>query len=394
MTRAGFGIGRIFGIQVRIDWSWLFIFFLVTWNLAFLFADLHPEWNLAVRWGLAITASLLFFLSVLAHELAHSLVARRSGIPVRNITLFLFGGVSNIERNPKSPIDEFMIAIVGPLTSVIVGGLLIGAAVALGASGVSPANPTGFLIGASPAVTILLWLGSINILLGIFNMVPGFPLDGGRVLRSIFWKITGDFRKATRYASRVGQFVAWVFIVAGIAMIFGLQIPIFGSGLVGGVWLAFIGWFLNSAASQSYQQVVIDDILGDIPVERLMRTDPPVVSARITIDELINEQVMGTDDHAFPVMEGGQMVGLITLEDVRHVSRPEWSGTTVEEIMTPADKLITVTGSEDAAEALRKLSRKDVNQLPVIDGNHLIGLLRRRDIVRWLQLHSDSEFGG
>jgi Zn-dependent protease/CBS domain-containing protein len=393
MTRAGLGIGRLFGIQVRIDWSWLFIFLLVTWNLSFVFSQLHQDWGFGLRWGLAIVASLLFFLSVLAHELAHSLVARARGIPVRNITLFLFGGVSNIERDPKSPKGEFLIAIVGPLTSIILGGLLVALAVFLGAPGEAALSPTGFLSQAGPLITLLMWLGSINILLGIFNMVPGFPLDGGRVLRSIFWSITGNFRKATRYASRVGQLVAWIFIVAGIAMIFGLEIPVFGTGLIGGVWLAFIGWFLNSAASQSYQQVVINDILGDVPVERLMRQDPPTVPARFTIDQLINEQVMGSDDHAFPVIENDRLIGLITLEDVRHVPREKWGDTLVEEIMTPADKLITVTGREDAAEAMRKLSRKDVNQLPVMEGVHMVGLLRRRDIVRWLQIHSDNELG-
>jgi Zn-dependent protease/predicted transcriptional regulator len=393
MTRAGFGIGRIFGIHVRIDWSWLFIFLLVTWNLAFVFSQLHPEWNLGLRWGLAVLASLLFFLSVLAHELSHSLVARARGIPVRNITLFLFGGVANIEREPKTPKGEFLIAIVGPITSIVLGGLLVAAAVLLGAPQDAAFSPTGFLTEAGPAITLLLWLGSINVLLGIFNMVPGFPLDGGRVLRSIFWSITGNFRRATRYASRVGQLVAWIFIVAGIAMIFGLQIPFFGSGLIGGVWLAFIGWFLNSAAAQSYRQVVIEDILGGIPVDQLMRQDPPTVPSRFTIDELINEHVMRSDDHAFPVIDHDRLMGIITLEDIKHVPRNEWPSTMVEDIMTPADKLLTVTGDEDAADAMRKLSRKDVNQLPVMEGGHLIGLLRRRDIVRWLQIQSDSELG-
>jgi Zn-dependent protease len=358
MLRSGFGIGRILGIHVRIDWSWLFIFFLITWNLAFVFAQLNPEWTLGLRWGLAIAASLLFFMSVLAHELAHSLMARARGIPVRNITLFLFGGVSNIERDPKSPKGEFLIAIVGPLTSIIFGVVMLGLAVALGGPGPTMTSPTGFLIQASPAITILIWLGSLNILLGVFNMVPGFPLDGGRVLRSIFWSITGSFRRATRYASRVGQFVAWIFIIAGIAMIFGFQIPIFGSGLVGGVWLAFIGWFLNSAASQSYQQVVIQDILGDVPVERLMRQDPPSVPSRITIDELINERLMRGDDHAFPVIENDRLIGLITLDDVRKIPKDEWLSTYVADIMTPGEKLMTVTStgrrSGSLADAIKK----------------------------------------
>jgi Zn-dependent protease/CBS domain-containing protein len=390
MMRSGFGIGRIFGINVRIDWSWLLIFLLVTWNLATLFTQIHPDWGAILRWSLAIVASLLFFLSVLAHELAHSLTARARGIPVHSITLFLFGGVSNIQREPTSARAEFLIAIVGPLTSIVIGAvlLLITGAVAPAMGNIT--NPMAAFGRMSPAGTIIFWLGSVNILVGLFNLIPAFPLDGGRVLRSFFWALTNSLRKATRYASWIGQIIAWLFIIAGIAMTFGVNIPYFGTGLVSGIWLAFIGWFLNTAASQSYQQVVIQDILGDVPVHRLMRSDPPTTSQHITIDELVNAHVMRSDEHAFPVMENDRLIGMVTLDDIRKVPREEWGSRTVKEIMTPAEKLETVSLDDNSADALKSLSQRDVNQLPVMSNGRMVGLLRRRDVVRWLQINSEQ----
>jgi CBS domain-containing protein len=232
-------------------------------------------------------------------------------------------------------------------------------------------------------------LGSINLLLSVFNLIPGFPLDGGRLLRSIIWSITDDLRKATRWASWTGQTIALLFILIGISMAFGAQVPFFGTGLVGGLWLAFIGWFLHSAAIRSYQQVVIQDVLEDVPVSRMMRPNPPTVLADISVSDMIHDSIMKNDDYAFPVMEGSQFVGLVTLDDVRSIPREDWDNTTVREIMTPYDKLIITTGDEDATDAWQKLLQQDVRQLPVVQENHLEGLLRRQDIIRWLQLHSE-----
>jgi Zn-dependent protease/predicted transcriptional regulator len=388
--RSGFRIGRIFGIDIRVDWSWLFIFALVAWNLSSLFSQSHSGWSPTLVWGTALAAAILFFASVLGHELAHSLVAKGQGVPVRSITLFLFGGVSNIQRDPDSPGGEFWMAVVGPLTSLILGGLLL----LIGGGGVGPVSaltdPTKVLAQLGPLPVLLLWLGSINITLGIFNMIPGFPLDGGRVLRSILWAASGDVRRATRWAAAVGQLIAWTMILTGIGMVFGLQIPFFGTGLVGGVWLAFIGWFLNTASAQSYQQLVVHDILEGVTVERIMRVDPPVVPVNSSVSDLVHDHVMGTDDHGFPVLDGGRLVGIVTLEDVRKAARGTWDTVGVREIMTPADQLVTVTPGEDAAQALDKLTQRDVHQLPVVRGSELVGLLRRRDIIRWLQLHAKS----
>ncbi len=389
----GIKVARIFGINIRIDWSWLLIFFLVTWNLATVFGEVHSGWAVELRWGIAIIASLLFFGSVLAHEMAHSLVAGAQGVPVRSITLFLFGGVSSIEREPRSPRNEFVMAFVGPLTSFAIGIalLLVAGAFAAPITG-AVTNSIEVIGGLNPVATLLMWLGSVNVFVGAFNLIPAFPLDGGRVVRSILWALTDNLRRATRWASGMGQFVAWVMIVSGIAMVFGLRVPFFGTG-VGGLWLAFIGWFLNSAAVQSYQQVVIQDILEGVSVGRMMRSEPPTVSTSVSVSTLVHNHIMGSDDHAFPVVDNGRLAGLVTLEDVRDVSREAWDRITVGEIMTRVEDLVTATPEEEASEALNKLAGRDVRQLPVIADGRLVGLLRRSDIIRWLQLHSEARIG-
>jgi len=391
--RSGFRLGRILGIDIRVDWSWLLIFVLVTWNLSNLFGQSHAGWSPTLIWGISILAALLFFASVLGHELAHSLVAKSQGVPVRNITLFMFGGVSNIQRDPDSPGHEFWMALVGPLTSLVLGGLLL----VLGGSAVGPlgslTDPAKIVAQLNPLTALVLWLGSINMTLGIFNLTPGFPLDGGRVLRSILWAASGDLRRATRWAAGVGQIIAWAMILTGISMVFGLQIPFFGTGLVSGVWLAFIGWFLNTASTQSYRQLVVHDILDQVAVERVMRADPPTVPANSSVSDLVHDHVMGTDDHGFPVLDGGRLVGMVTLEDIRKVARDNWDRAVVREIMTPTEQLVSVSPGDDVAEALDKLTQNDVRQLPVVRGGELVGLLRRRDIIKWLQLHSELSGG-
>lgn len=392
MTGNGFRLGRIFGIKIDVDWSWLFIFLLVTWNLTTVFSNVHPGWGTVLNVGVALVASLLFFGSVLAHELAHSLMAIAQGVPVRSIKLFLFGGVSNIEREPPSPRAEFLITIVGPLTSIVLGGIFILLS-GVGAISIGGAiqDPNQALADLGPIMTLLLWLGPINILLGVFNLIPGFPLDGGRILRSILWAVTGSLRNATRLASYVGQGIAWLMIIGGVAMVFGAEIPFFGTGLVSGLWLAFIGWFLNNASVQSYRQVVVQNLLEDLPVSAIMRRDPPVVHPASPISSLVHDSVMGTDEHAFPVMDGERLVGIVCLHDVRNVERDRWESTPVSAIMTPRERLVTTTPEEESDEALNKLQKGDHRQLPVLQQDHLVGLLRRRDIMRWLQLQADGD---
>lgn len=385
----GFRIGRIFNINIDIDWSWLLIFGLVSWSLASSFGQIHANWTLLMQWGMAILAALLFFLSVLAHELAHSLVAKAQGVPVRNITLFMFGGVSNIQKEPASPVKELLVAIVGPLTSFILGGLfLLMGTGGIALSNLAVSNMNELLSQLGPANTIFLWLGSINILVGLFNLIPGFPLDGGRVVRSIFWGITDNLKKATHWASWLGQGVAWLLIFAGMSMLFGAQIPFLGSGFVNGLWLIFIGWFLQNAAVQSYRRVVIQDILEDVPVKQLMNPNVPTAPANISVEDFVNNYLMQSDNRAFIVFDEDKMLGLITLEDVRKLSTESRRTTLVRDVMTPSEKMIVVAPEEDVTDAFNRLQTKDIRQLPVVAGNKIVGFLRRKDIIRWLQFQS------
>lgn len=388
---SGFRLGKFFGVNVNIDWSWFFIFTMVCWSLASTFGQVHPEWSTATRLGLALIAALLFFLSVLAHELAHSLVANARKHPVRSITMFLFGGVSNIQKEPTTPWNEFIITIVGPLTSFVLGGLflLLSTRAALLNNGFF-GNPLGALSRLGPLSTIFIWLGSVNILLGLFNLIPGFPLDGGRVLRSILWGLTNDLVKATRWASWVGQAIAWLLILAGIAMIFGTRIPFLGSGTFNGMWIIFMGWFLQNAASQSYRRILVQDVLEDVPVKRMMLRDVPAVPASMTTEALINSHIVGSDNPAFIVSEGEQPVGLITVDDIRKLSPETRHSTLVRDVMTPSQNLESVTPEENVSNAFDRLQNRNIPQLLVMRGNEIVGLLRRKDIVRWLELQSQT----
>ena len=387
----GFRIGKIFGINIHIDWSWLLIFTLVSWSLAASFGQTHPSWSTVTQWGIAVLAALLFFGSVLAHELGHSLVARARGVPVRNITLYLFGGISNIQREPKTPLGELVITVVGPLVSLILGAIFL----MLGAGYFSLSNITisassATLSKLGPVSTILLWLGSVNILVGVFNLIPGFPLDGGRIIRSLLWMITANLRKATQWASGLGQIVAWMIIFSGIAMLFGVQIPLLGAGFLNGIWLILIGWFLQNAAVNSYRKIVIDDILDDVSVEQIMSTQVPRVDSTSSVDELINNHIMRTDFRAFVVYDANRPVGLVTVEDVSKVNSDiqSRSSITVKDIMTPSEKMVVISPEDDAADAFNRLQEKNIHQMPVMTESKIVGLLRRRDIVRWLQFQS------
>ena len=389
--RSGLKIARLFGVDVYVDWSWLLIFLLVTWNLAgAVFPSLHPGWGTAIDIALGVAASLLFFFSVLLHELAHSIVANARGLPVRRITLFFFGGVSNIQQEPASAKTEFLMAVVGPLTSIVLGVALawLGAG-RLSLSSQTPFDAAAILGGLSPLATMLVWLGPVNVILGLFNLIPAFPLDGGRILRSILWAASHNLRRATRWATAIGQAFSWLLIVAGIAMAFGATVPVLGSGLINGIWLVFIGWFIISAAVQSYQRVLIEDLLEGVPVTRLMREPTLAISPTTSINALVSDHMLRGEERAFPVLDGGQLVGMVYAEDVRKVDRSAWDLTTVQDVMAPAAELDELTPHDDAMDAFRKMARKDMRQLPVVQNGQLVGVLRRSDILRWLKVQSE-----
>lgn len=364
-------IGRIAGIRIRIDWTWSIIFILITVSLAVgYYPVVFPGLSAAVYWGLGVISSLLLFGSVLGHELAHSIVATRQGLPVQSITLFVFGGVSEIQEEPRTAGDEFRMAVVGPVTSLVLGAIFYGLFLAL-----QPAS--------GPAAVVAQYLGIINLALGVFNLIPGFPLDGGRVLRAILWGATHNLRRATRVASLVGQGFAFLLIFAGIALLFS-------GNFLAGIWLAFIGWFLNNAAVASYRQLIVRQTLEGVPARQLMATDVDRIPENLTIEQVIDQHILSGRQHAYPVTDDGQLVGLICLHDIRQVPREERTQRTVAEAMTPYDRLRTIGPDDDLAKAIEELGRGGFEQLPVIDSpHHLAGLLRRRDIIDYLRTQSD-----
>ncbi len=387
----GISLGHIAGIEIRLDWSLLIIFLLISLMLATaVFPTWHPDWSPAVAWSTALAAAVLFLASVLLHELSHALVGRRHGMQIRRITLFVFGGMAHLESEPHTWKAEFWMAIVGPLTSLALGIFFLWLAGLLGAAQIDPAAPQQSLARLGPGATLLLWLGPINIILAIFNMVPGFPLDGGRVIRALLWGATHNLRKATRWASQLGQLFAWLLIGSGFAMIMGVRVPIFGTGLVGGLWLMLIGWFLNNAALMSYRQLVVKESLEEVPVRRLMQTDIHKVEPDLTLERLVYDHLLHSDQRAFPVVSGQRLVGLVCLEDVRRTSAEQWAQRRVQDVMSPADRLTTVDPNLEASEALELLSQRAVNQLPVLDKGRLVGMVRREDLLRWLILRSGT----
>lgn len=383
----GFRVGHIAGIDIHVDVSLVIVFSLITFSLAKgLFPAWHPDWGPFVTWTTALAAAFSFFVSILIHELSHALVGRAWGIPINAITLFVFGGVAQLEREPHAWRAELWMAIAGPITSLALGMLCL----FLGQMFAGPVDLDDgerALAALNPIATLLLWLGPVNIILAVFNLVPGFPLDGGRVLRAILWGITDDLLRATQWASKLGQGFAWLLIIVGVSMMLGLRVPLLGGGLVPGMWLAFIGWFLNNAALTSYRQLLVRDALEDVPVSRLMRRDLLAAPPDTRLDVLVDEYLMGGDQRSFPVTDGGDLLGLVCLEDIRRIPRQAWHRISVRDIMTPAGQLSTITTDADAAQALQRLSRDGINQLPVIDNGELKGLIRREDILKWLSLY-------
>ncbi len=382
---------RVAGIDITVDWSLLIIFLLIVWGLASgVFPQWHPAWSPATAWLTAVAAALLFFASVLAHELSHSLVARAYGISVRRIVLYVFGGMAQIEHEPGRWVAELWMAIVGPITSLVIGFVCL----FLGVVGIrhvdvgSIASVEHALAGLDPARTLLMWLGQINIILALFNLVPAFPLDGGRVLRAILWGVTHDLRRATRWASSLGQAFAWLLIGAGIAMVLGFSVPILGGGLINGIWLAFIGWFLNNAALVSYRQLLTHEILQDVPVARVMLTRFEAVPPQLPLETLVEAYMQRSDQRAFPVVSANdEFMGMVFQHDIERLSPEQRRTLTVRDVLHPPEKIVGVRPEEDVLEVLNLLANRDLNQVPVLEKGHMVGLVRRADILRWLALH-------
>lgn len=392
----GVRLGSIFGIEVRLDTSLIVIFLLIATTLALgTFPSWHPDWSPATSWTVAVVAAVAFLASVLAHELSHAVVGRSLGVEVRGITLFLFGGVAQMGEESRTPRAEFLMTIVGPITSLAIGiaGVWLGTSLAANPELVRT-DPQKFVQGLGPVASIFLWLGPINILLAVFNMIPGFPLDGGRVLRSIFWWATGDLRKATRWASNIGQLFGFLFIGTGIFMALGGFVPILGGGILSGLWLALIGWFLTGAARASYANLLRSEVLSGTPVRRLMRARVETVPADATVAQLVEGPIMQTDQRSFPVYDGDRWLGLVTVEGIRNVAKSRWDETRVSEVMIPREELHTVDVDADADAALKEMAEEGQDQMPVVDHGEVRGFVRQQDIMKWLMLQTPSRAAG
>jgi Zn-dependent protease/predicted transcriptional regulator len=373
-VRAQIKLGRILGIEIGLHYSWFIIALLITFSLAAHFRVHNPEWGETLSWTLAVITALLFFTSIVLHELSHAAVAKSRGLPVNSITLFALGGVAQIEKEATDARTEFWMGIVGPITSLLIGVICLGIALATGWK--PPAFPS------KPLPAMLMWLGYINVALAVFNMIPGFPLDGGRVLRAIIWWINGDSNQATKIAARVGQLVAFGFIVLGIWRFFG------GAG-IGGLWVAFIGWFLLVASRESYAQVAVTEGLRDVRVADVMSRDYPTVDTHSNLKTFVEEHLVRAGRRCFVVTFNGHVEGIITPKEVSGVERQRWPYTTVAEVMRPLDQIRTVAPDTLVTKALEVMGREDLNQLPVVEGDDIKGFISRGHILQLLQTRAE-----
>ncbi len=364
MTRHSIPVARIFGISIGLDYSWFLIFVLFTWGLATnYYPASYPAWPRTEYWILGAVSALMLFACVLLHELGHSVVAMRYHIPVRNITLFLFGGVSQIEGEPPSAQAEFWIAIAGPAVS--------------GALAVLFALLRPAVAAVSPLLALTSYLAYINGALAVFNLIPGFPLDGGRVLRAILWSSTHSLRKATLTAATVGRFIGFVFIVLGASQILG-------GNLGNGLWIVFIGWFLESAATAQVQQQVVGGLLAGHTAAEAMNRRYVSVPADTTLQDLVDHHILGSGTRTVMVTRDDDLVGLTTVHQIAAVPRDKWGATTVADAMTPIARVKQITPATGLWEAMTAMDRDGVNQLPVTDDGRIVGMLARADVISYL----------
>ncbi len=372
---------RIMGIPVRVDVSWLIIFALVTLSFSEGFPSILHEYfpgdtsQLAPAdyWTMGLITALAFFTCIVLHEFGHALVARKRGMPITGITLFLFGGVSELGEEPRSAATEFLMAVAGPLVSAVLAAVFW----VVGSVGYRGGWP-------HPVVIVFGYLATINGVVLVFNLVPAFPLDGGRVLRSILWGITGNVRRATRWASSIGQAFAWILIAWGVMLFFS-------HNWMGGIWSALIGLFLNAAAKSGYQQVLLREALRGVPVRRFLNSEPIVVPPSLDLLHWVDDFVYRYHHRAFPVVSNGRLEGLVTTEALSRVPRQEWAEHTIGEVMSTDRGATTITGETDALEALGKLQRTGASCLLVADGDRLLGMLSLQDLMRFLNLKLQLE---
>ncbi len=368
-------LGTIRGIPLQISASWLIVFVLFLWTFAAsYYPDRYAGWTSQAYFAAALVTVVLFFASIILHELGHATIAARSGIRTRSITLLPIGGIAEIEREAEKPGEEFAIAIAGPVTSALLGGIFIGLHFLL-----RPINV--------PLRGITAYLGIVNLFLAIFNLLPGFPMDGGRVLRAAVWGATKSYARGTQVAARVGSFVAYVFIFFGVTLLFRGQIA-------NGIILAFTGWFILTNAQASIQQLTLQRGLGSVTVDQVMSRQFPTIQARQILAQIVSETFLARNSRAAAIEDEGRFVGLLTLADVMRVPQEQWLSVRAHAVMIPTGQLATSKPGESALAALERMQEGDYNQLPVIADGQMIGLLTRNDILRFLQLRQTQHIRG
>jgi Zn-dependent protease len=364
----GIRIARMAGIDILVHPSWFLVLALITWSLSEgLFREEHPDWEPAAAWVAGIITSLLLFTSLLMHEFSHCIVARWRGLEVKSITLFIFGGVSALKGEPREPADELRIAVIGPATSFALAALFAIAGLGLWGTG---------------ADTAAFYLAVINAILGVFNLLPGFPLDGGRVLRAALWARSGSLFQATRTAAQIGGGIAFVLMGGGVL------IALTGAFL-SGVWLIVIGWFLRSQADASYSQLVAQNILEKTPITAVMESDYTPVHPQTTLLSLLQDYVLQHNARYYPVSVDGDLRGLMSVSDLGRLPRDQWGERTVGEAMTPASRLHTLTPNDNLSRAADLIASTNVNQLPVLEDGHLVGFVTRAGVIRAMQIRQE-----
>ena len=374
--KAHIRLGRIFGIEIGLHLSWFIIALLITLSLSSQFHELNPDWGEGTIWATAISTALLFFVTIVAHELSHAMVAKARRLPVRSITLFALGGVAQIEKEAGEASTEFWMGIAGPIMSALIGIICLTVAWAFGWSPLA--------IPHTPLLAMLMWLGYINISLAVFNLIPGFPLDGGRVLRGIVWWLTGDGVRATRIAARIGQVVAFLFIITGIVRFF------MGAG-IGGLWIAFIGWFLLDAAGASRAQVEVSSRLRGVRAGDLLERNCVVVSAHENLQTFVDNYLLRTGGQCFLVRNGHGIEGIITPYEVIGTDRARWPYTTIDQAMRRLDQLPAIAPDTPIVEAIEIMDRENANELPVARNGRIEGFVTRGGVLRLLQTRAALE---
>ncbi len=381
--RGSWRIARLMGIDISVDVSWFIILFLMVYSLGFVEfpRELHPRSFFprvdAISIMLGIAASLLLFASVLAHELSHAWMAMQRGIPVTSITLFIFGGVAQIADEPDRPLTEFLIAIMGPLMSVALAAVFGAAWMWLGII-----DKAFSITWALPLVLLTGIIAQANGALALFNLAPGFPLDGGRVLRAVLWGFFRDVRRATRWATRAGQGIAVLLVLAG-GFIFLTEFD--GAG----VWYALIGLFLWNAASEGYRQTLVREVLRRVQVQQLMTKNIETVPSETTLTDFVARYIIPRREQTFAVSNGQCVQGFISIAQLQPIPRREWSSRTVQQVMIPRDRIVVLAPEQDAAKALGQLSRSNADELPVMSEGTLMGFIGRTELARFLKLKSE-----